>query len=164
MSYPFVKHPKFARAWGRSGSYPESMILAWAHQLTGNEKYLEGVVKTTQFGLGANPINLVYTSGIGENPVKHILHVDSRKSGQKVPDGITVYGNTDNSSYIQDFWTWRHLDPVIYPRKEEWPANQSYFDVYWLTPANEYTVNDPPMYTAFTWAYLAFRNIVKKPY
>ncbi|MGK7397239.1 MAG: glycoside hydrolase family 9 protein [Candidatus Cyclobacteriaceae bacterium M3_2C_046] len=158
MSFPFVKHPDIPRAWGRSGSFPEANVLIMAHLLSGEQKYLSGIVETVQFGLGANPLNLVYTSGVGYNPVKNLLHVDSRKSGQEVPEGITVYGNTDNTSYIKEFWTWRHLDPVIYPPKAEWPANQSFYDVYWLTPSNEYTVNNSPLYTTIAWAYLAFRE------
>ena len=63
-------------------STPGGVDLARAHRLTGRPEYLAGALAACQFSAGCNPNNLVYTSGLGANPMRHPLHVDSRLSGQ----------------------------------------------------------------------------------
>jgi endoglucanase len=158
MGFKFVKDENIPIAWGRSGSYPQTNVLIWAYHLTGDQKYKKGTLLCSQFGLGANPLNLSYTTGVGFNHVKNVLHIDSRLTGQNAPDGITVYGNIDYNSYINSFWTWNFLKPLIYPQIENWPVNESYFDVYYLTPSNEYTINHPPKLSTYSWAFMHCNN------
>ena len=85
-----------------------SPVLPQAWLLTGEAKYLAGAVRACQFGAGANPDNRAYTTGLGPDPVRFPLHVDSGVSGQPAPAGITVYGGSDPVEDFGDAWvhTW----------------------------------------------------------
>ena len=72
-----------------------AVSLLRAYHLTRDAKYLTGAVQTCLFPAGANPSNMVYTSGLGANPVRHPLNLDSRLTGQPAPAGLTPYGNVD---------------------------------------------------------------------
>ncbi len=103
-------------------------------------KYLAGAVQACLFPGGANPSNMVYTSGVGANPVRHPLNLDSRLTGQPAPVGLTPYGNVDLARWGDQAWiTW----PITYyfgalsqPNPTEWPTTEAYFDVYFM-PAPE---------------------------
>jgi endoglucanase len=61
---------------GTDGNYPwgsnsfvanNAIILALAHDLTGKQRYLDGVVEAVDYLMGKNPLNLSYVSFYGEN-------------------------------------------------------------------------------------------------
>ncbi len=61
---------------GTDGNYPwgsnslvanNAIVLALAHDLTGEQKYLDGVVEAVDYLMGKNPLNLSYVSFYGEN-------------------------------------------------------------------------------------------------
>ncbi len=140
-------------------SEPDARELARAHFLTGDPKYLAGVVQATQFQSGANPGNITYTTGVGSNPVQHPLHLDSRRTGQKTPDGITVYGNFDFVHW-PDWSKWVHdyyLNAALVPAVAEWPVPEAYFDIFMYPSTNEFTV-DAWEKNIFAWGYLAARK------
>ena len=86
-------------------SVPDAQELVRAHALTGDTKYLAGLNAACAFASGANPGNMTYTTGVGKNPPLHPLLLDSRRTGQAAPDGITVYGNVDFVNWTDSFWT-----------------------------------------------------------
>ena len=140
-------------------SAPDAIECARAHYLTKKPEYLAGAVQACQFGLGANPSNLVYTTGLGSNPCKHPLHLDSRHTGQPAPVGFTPYGNVDFSQWRNDFTTWPityHLGAVTFPDAYSWPTTEAFFDVYLYPAMTEFTVDrwEPNVYV---WGYLAAR-------
>ncbi len=142
-------------------SGPDAVDLTRAHFLTGDAKYLEAAVRACQFGSGANPINMVYTSGLGANPVKYPFNLDARRTGQAVPEGFTPYGNVDLAKWGDQGWiTW----PITYflsgnttPYPTAWPTNEAYWDTGGWPALNEFTV-DAWAPNVSVWGYLAARK------
>lgn len=130
-------------------------VLARAHYLTGDGRYLAAAVAACGFGCGANPDNLCYTTGVGSRNVVNILHHDSRITGQPAPAGITVFGPQNmcfsNRDGFIPFLRNDHFWPGVYA----WPATESYFDAYRIAPENEYTVQGSIGPNLYNWGYLA---------
>jgi len=139
-------------------STPGGSELVRAHYLTGDRRYLAGAIRSCQFGAGCNPNNLVYTSGLGANPVRHPLHLDSRSSGQPVPEGFTVFGNADYWTNKGGWWDWQmtflRKPEVCFPDPYDWPLAEAYFDIFLYICMNEYTV-DSWAPNILVWGYLA---------
>lgn len=66
-------------------SAPHIQELARAHVVSGQAMYLAGAVAGVHFAVGCNPSNMTYTTGLGPNPPRNVLHLDSRWTGQAVP-------------------------------------------------------------------------------
>ena len=140
---------------------PDATDLIHAHYLTGESKYLAGAVQATQFQSGANPSNLVYTSGLGANPVKHPFKLDARRTGQSPPEGLTPYGNVDLSAWGNQAWI---IWPITYflsknttPDPYAWPTSEAYWDLGGWPALNEFTV-DAWAPNISVWGYLAARR------
>jgi len=148
--------PMFAGFFSTSGGSE----LVRAHYLTGKREYLLGAVQSCQFQAGCNPNNLVYTSGLGANPVKVPLELDARSSGQTVPVGLTVFGNSDYFNWPHSFWDinlqFVNRPEFIWPNAYEWPLTEAYFDTWILVSANEYVI-DSWAPNVLVWGYLAAR-------
>ena len=141
-------------------SVPEmiSVILPRAHYLTGDPKYLQAAVATCNFPNGVNPNNMVYTTGVGHRFPQNPLHIDSRVSGQPVPSGITVYGQSDaQAKFAFNEWVhdWQLRD--AFPPSREWPTAEAYFDIFLWPAQSEYTVQQTLGPTSYYWGYLASR-------
>jgi endoglucanase len=139
---------------------PQAMAQVRAHAITGEAKYLESIVRASNFSAGANPTGYVFTTGIGANPVRRPLHVDSMASAQPAPAGITVYGAFDFDGPMQRsgiFWVGaiQRFDPHTKPPTREWPAVEMYFDVSRWIAVNEYTVWQTMGPNSYVWGYLA---------
>jgi endoglucanase len=149
--------PMFAGFFSTSGGTE----LVRAHFMTGSERYLAGAVQSCQFQSGCNPNNLVYTTGLGANPVKNPLEVDARGSGQEVPVGLTVFGNSDYFNWPNSFWDinlrYANQRQFLWPNAYDWPLTEAYFDVWILVSANEYVV-DTWAPNVLVWGYLAARK------
>ena len=141
-------------------STPDAMETARAHYLTHDLKYLAGAIQACQFSAGCNPSNMTYTTGLGAHPVQHPLHLDSRRTGQPAPPGLTVYGNIDYSQWHDNFTTWPltyYLNAICKPTPMDWPTTEAYFDIFLYPAQTEFTVD---MWTpnVFVWGYLAARS------
>jgi endoglucanase len=139
-------------AWG-AFSRPDGVSLARAHLLTGEEKYLRSLVLACQHGLGANPLNLCYTTGVGRKSPLHPLHIDSAVTRQLPPPGLTVFGPV---GYDQgkDEWGQKLVDPFLFPEFSQWPTLEAYWDIFWYPPMTEFTVQSPMAENAYVWGYL----------
>ncbi len=137
----------------------DGRVVLRAYHLTHKPEYLVAGLRATQFSSGANPENLVFTTGLGANPIQHPLLVDQRLSGQPAPEGITVYGIADqwNSPTENCFWILPALDAVMSPKFLKWPVTESYVDVYCFIMLNEFTINQTFTYSTWVWGYLAAR-------
>ncbi|MEO0351943.1 MAG: glycoside hydrolase family 9 protein [Cyanobacteria bacterium P01_A01_bin.15] len=158
-------NPKIRIGWGAVGA-PKTQTLFRAHTLTGNRKYLSAGILATQFSAGANPKNMVYTTGIGHrNPVMPLVE-DARVSGQEPPPGITVYGPLDiqdPNGYAQAWdWSLQLFADKISPPLWEWPTSEAYFDAYNVIPMVEFTVHQSIGPTAYAWGYLAASDPAEK--
>ncbi|NEP61037.1 MAG: hypothetical protein F6K31_29325 [Symploca sp. SIO2G7] len=153
--------PSVLIGWGTIGA-PKTQTLFQAHILTGDRKYLRAGILATQFSAGANPSNMIHTTGLGYRSPNRPLIVDARVSGQSPPPGISVYGPMDvqdPEGYV-DNWRWS-LDlfaEEMTPKPWEWPTAEAYFDSYYYIPVTEFTVHQTIGPTAYAWGYLAARD------
>jgi endoglucanase len=146
--------PYFPVGWGSGLGAPKAMPMVRAHYLTQNPKYLRSSVLATQFALGANPDNMTYTTGLGYRSPKHPFLLDQRVRGIDPPPGITVYGPYDPVVYSKT-WTIDLFKDVTFPAPIDWPATESYFDIFLFPMATEFTVMQSISPTAYLWGYLA---------
>jgi endoglucanase len=134
-------------------SVSDAISLVRAHRITGDEKYLRAIVLSCQAGLGANPLNLCYTTHLGHRWPHNPLHLDSRHTGQLPPEGITVFGPVDpagNDTFMQPV-----IRPNCFPPPEKWPIMEAYWDVFWYPIMCEFTIQTPMAQNAYIWGYLA---------
>jgi endoglucanase len=142
-------------------STPEMIgaVLPHAWLLTRDKKYLAGAVRACQFSSGANPDNQALTTGLGPNPVRFPLHIDSWVTGQPAPDGITVYGISDPAeNYEFDNWAYTWFLQKMVPPPRTWPTHESYWDIYVVPSSNEFTIHQTMIPTAYYWGVLAARE------
>lgn len=139
--------------WG-AFSHPDGVSLARAHALTHDPKYLRALVLACQHSLGANPLNLCYTTGVGHVSPQHPLHIDSSVTHQPPPPGLTVFGPV---GYEQgkDEWGQKLVTPFLFPEFEKWPTLEAFWDVFWYPPMTEFTVQSPMAENAYVWGYLS---------
>ncbi|MFQ3248051.1 MAG: endoglucanase [Arenicella sp.] len=139
--------------WG-SLSVPQVVNLIRFNELEPQDKALAQIMSASQFGLGANPSNLSFTTGVGHNYPQHPLHHDHRVSGQPVPFGLTVNGPHDVKR-LANHWLMPMLKSAIYPAYEDWPLCESYLDIYSFAPMTEFSVHNTIAPNLYVWAYLA---------
>lgn len=140
---------------GQYSTPRDAHVVLRAYHLTGKPEYLVAGLRASQFSSGANPENLVETTGLGSNSIKHPMWLDAPLSGQPTPEGITVYGIDD--------W---HLGgdqgvANMSPPYLKWPVTESYTDTGGVVIVNEFTVDQVWTYTTWAWGYLAARPIAK---
>jgi len=138
-------------------SAPENETLVRAHALTGDVRYLRAAILACQCGLGANPLNLAYTTGLGRRSPQNPLHIDSRRTGQAPPAGLTVFGPMD-PVLTKDDWAQKLNAQFVYPGMLQWPAIEAYWDVFLHPAMCEFTIQNPMAVNAYVWGYLAARN------
>ena len=128
--------------WGLGvGGSPSSTGLLRAWELTGDERYRAAALRSAAVTLGANPIDTVYLTGIGREPVGHPLIVDVMNGGLPVWAGTPVYGNHQISPSTESWVDEFVLGPAgVAPRSEEVPYLWQWFDVSHVAMFNEYTV------------------------
>ena len=149
--------PMFAGFFSVSGG----MEVARAHFLSGKPEYLAGAVQSCQFSTGCNPGNRVYTTGLGSNPIRHPLHLDSRSTGQEPPVGITVFGPADIWNFRGSFWDinmqFVNKPDHVWPDAYSWPLTEAYYDTWLQVSSNEFVI-DTWQQNVFVWGYLAARK------
>lgn len=140
--------------WGTLGASQAKNLLR-AHYLTGDKRYLDAAVEASQFALGANPLNLGFTTGLGKSAVRRLWMIDARVSGQEVPEGITAYGPIDPAHLKNNAHFNKSFAPYIYPQAARWPTNENYFDAYAIYPMNEFTISETIAPNIYVWGYLS---------
>jgi len=136
-----------------------SNAMPRAYYLTGDKKYLAGAIAATQFAIGVNPSNIALTTGLGPNPVKYPMFIDSKSTGRfDPPDGITVYGISDPAMNY-DFDSWVHTWKLgkMTPKSRTWPAAESYWDIHDVPSTNEYQPHVMAA-SAYYWGFFAARE------
>ncbi len=132
-----------------------SQAVARSYLLTGDPAYLKSMVHGVQFGLGANPHNTVYTTGMGQQPVDNVLHCDSAALGCEPPDGYTVYGPSQIWMIPNPSWVLNFSKQAIHPNVYDWPVTENYHQIHiWpmLTENTVWQTNGPSTYA---WGFLA---------
>ena len=150
-----LMNPWTPYGWSYTSALPvEADVLVLAHALTGDERYFEALIRETQFGLGANPDNMTFTTGLGHRWPREVLLIDKYGMGG-VPAGLTVFGGWNVADRGQH-WSFseaaRHMTPA-YP--EAWPVHETYIGYFWAVPITEYTVHSTIARVAKAWGYIA---------
>ena len=143
--------PPFAGAF--TIPFTRDVIRAWL--LTGNGYYLAAVELSLQSTLGANPLNLSFTTGLGYAPVNHPYYPDAFFSGQKAPDGLTVLGPLD--LFFQGDARSKQVDSYrsyCYPDIRKWPVMESFLDIFWIPGMTEFSIETMAA-QVYTWGFLA---------
>ncbi|MBR0511323.1 MAG: glycoside hydrolase family 9 protein [Ruminococcus sp.] len=77
------------------------IAMAYAYDLTGDDKYLNGVARGMDYILGNNPLSYSFVSGYGsyctKNPSHEYWQYEIDKSLPQAPDGVIVSGPTAKS-------------------------------------------------------------------
>lgn len=143
------------------------MALIYAYELTGKPEYLRAAVQGSNYCLGANPDNLSYCTGVGDNAQRYNFIVDAQITGQ-MPDSIVGHipygqGNEGNSmsrsanSWVQqwllNFGPAKKMTPSWY----DWPVYEQYVDFARYPLHNENCFNQTSVPAACYWFYLHFR-------
>jgi endoglucanase len=161
-AFQWTKHDPYAPiGWGTTWASPYAAdTLIRAHYLTTDERYLADAIRASQAALGANPDNMVYTTGLGQRSPQHPLIVDQRIMGVAPPPGITVYGPIDLSrNAYQDYWFTRYqMSEQMYPAPPEWPTMELHVDVHINVAMSEFTVQQTIGPAAYVWGYLAAQD------
>lgn len=142
-------------AFGNTAVTPAiaAQVLVFAHIMTGQQKYLDGIMSDAQYGLGANPNNLVYTTGLGQNSVQEITHVDATSLGG-TPVGISVFGNYDRTSFGDQYWL-NYLDPDMRAQYLATPVDETFLGFNRAAQVAEYSIGGTMGPNIFVWGYLA---------
>lgn len=131
----------------------QSWELIAAHRLTGERPYVDAMEHQAQFGLGLNPSNASYTTGIGSREVVP-FDFSARYTGGAYPDGISTQGPGPRNIW-RGSRTEEKLDRAgIYPQWENWPWAESNFGMR-EPPMNEHVVGGNMTNILMTRAYLA---------
>jgi endoglucanase len=156
--FRWAKHPYTPLLYGGLSSPENAVCVARAHVLSGAPKYLRALVLAAQTGAGANPVNMCYTTGLGQNSPQHPLQLDHRITHQPPPPGLTVGGPMDNMiKELQDPFIGKFAGGVFCPPYKQWPALEAFWDVFWDPMVCEYTIQKPLAGQAYVWGYLAAR-------
>jgi endoglucanase len=148
---------EYTGSWSRFCTIPRNTQLIRAHFLTGDSRYLAAALASSDFAAGANPDNLCFTTGVGERYPEHMLHHDSRMTGQKPPVGITVMG-PQNFNYPDDAFPRLIRSDFLWPGAYVWPSFEGYLDIYRHPCVTEYTVQENIGPNAYQWGYFAARK------
>ena len=150
-----VMNPWTPYGWSYTSAVPvEGDVLIKAHALTGDERYFEALIGETQFGLGANPDNMTFTTGLGQRGPREVLLGDKFGMGD-TPDGITVFGGWNVGDRGQH-WSFeeaaKHMTPQF---PDAWPVHETFIGYFWSVPITEYTIHGVLGRVAKAWGYIA---------
>ncbi len=143
-------------------STPDLIPLMRANYLSGKPEY-KAAVRGILFSVGANPMNITYTTGVGHAWPRNAMVLDSRRTARAVPTGITVFGQVDyrDARARKSTWQLGALDwylvrkKAIFPDPFTWPVNESYWDIHHWPAACEFTPQGTMGNVSYMWGYLA---------
>jgi endoglucanase len=143
--------------WGTGGPTAEvaANILTRAYALTKDPDYLKAMIGAAQFGLGANPLNMSFTTGVGTNTPREIMDLDADTTGQDARPGITVYGAIDYWKYGDIGWWLGQTGDSIQPNAYGAPVYESYQGWQAIAPLGEFTVMQSISKSALLWGMIA---------
>lgn len=138
-----------------------SQNLPRAHFLTGDPRHLAAVVQACNYSLGANLEGRTFTVGLGHDWPRSPLHLDSRRTGQAAPVGITVFGAGDEFSEMSrkwNAWVFQWHAVGMAPHPATWPAQELNLDIFSSPSLCEYTIHQNLGPMAYHLGYLAARR------
>lgn len=104
----------FWMAWGASNMANAGRGLLAAYALSGNQKYRDAAILNMDYMLGANPMGMSWTTGMGYIYPTDIQHANSEKDGIADPvPGISIYGVTGGMYTTLRDTVWRSPGGVL---------------------------------------------------
>lgn len=160
LSWPLDRD--FWMEWGTSIMTNYAQPLLIAYHLTKDRKYFNTALQNINFNLGANPLGISWTTGLGFVYPIDIQHSNSRDDGIVDPiPGITIYGTTGSfPDQFRDFlWQTRKADGSfqVFMKKENWnlPLWRRWTPhPYYNVPQNEFTIHETMASGIFCYAML----------
>lgn len=113
VAYRNLNYAGLPMTWGQGGPNMADVgpSCIFAHMISKDPRFLAAMQANMCHVQGANQNGLCLTTGLGYRNTKAVLHADSRATGQKVPEGITIYGWTQqNFTYALNFG----ISPLVY--------------------------------------------------
>jgi hypothetical protein len=110
---------------------------------------------------GFNPMNAMYTTGLGHDWPHHPLHLDSRRSGQPAPRASRCTASSTSSSRCTaraTTSTGRSAGTCSGPARRRRGSAPAYCDIFLWPPVCEYTIHQTLGSTAYVWGSLAARR------
>ncbi|QNU67297.1 glycoside hydrolase family 9 protein [Ruminiclostridium herbifermentans] len=135
----------------------EAIVMAYAYELSGNIKYLNGMTSAMDYILGRNPMLQSYITGYGDNPLENPHHMywsyQDDNSTPKPPAGVLSSGP---NSGLQDSW----VKGTGWNSRTRPPEKCFMDNIYsWSTNDSELNLNAPLVWVS---AYLD-ENVIKTP-
>lgn len=123
-------------AWGSNSDIMNyALLFCIAHQLTGQEKYLDAAILTTDYVWGKNPTGYCFVTGFGSKRVQNIHHRIFANDGiQELPKGFLIGGANGN---MEDL-TYLNNNNLDYESKL---PPKAYIDVVESFASNEICIN-----------------------
>jgi len=155
---------RFGNSWGHpmvvgQATTPKVFPCMIAFEITGETKYLETMIHTSDYMLGGNPLNYCWVTGLGDRSPIEILHIDSwvdlveePVEGQ-VPYGPIFEGNRGGPGFNGP-WDGDFLRDIVYPDTALWPGHELWTENRWCPITNEYTVHQNISLAAAVYGYL----------
>ncbi len=110
QSWP--NHQNYWMSWGATCMTNQARVLFIAHHLSGNQKYRDAAILNVDYMLGANPMGMSWTTGLGHVYPINIQHAVSEFDGIADPvPGITLYGITEGIFYNLRTEVWENKLP-----------------------------------------------------
>jgi endoglucanase len=134
--------------WGRA-AVPDTLALAAALAFSGEAGFLWPQYTECDHKLGANPLNMVWITGVGEKSPEMVFHPDSWYSSPDgsgrvvpgiVPMGPYKYDGPADGQGDTGPWSAKFVHASAYPAAESWPPLELYFEARTCYPMNEFTV------------------------
>jgi hypothetical protein len=160
QSWPIYQN--YWMGWGAMTMTNQARCLLLAHHLTKDPKYKDAAILNLDYMLGANPMGMSWTTGIGFTYPIEIQHAVSEDDGIMDPvPGITIYGNTEGMFYDLTHMVWETPTPSGTPKKflpagnwktpllRQWSCHPNV-----NTPQCEFTIHETMSSTIFATAML----------
>jgi endoglucanase len=152
-----MEHPAIPLVWGLGPSVPKTVGLLRGYTVTDDQRLCSAAIRSASFSLGANPLDTVFLTGIGQQNVRYPLIVDSFSGGLPAWPGTPVYGLHALNEVGDESWVAEYqLRPGgANPDPETVPFLQSYWDVSSVPMMNEFTVHQSHAAALYTFGSLA---------
>ncbi len=151
-----MERPDIPMVWGLGPSSPQAIGVLRAFVLTGDERYRTAAVQAASFSLGNNPLGQSFVTGLGANPPRFPLLVDSVNGGQPIFPGTAEFGIHDLTFSTDDDWVNGLLQAAgTVPDPGKVPTLWSWYDMSSLPMMNEFTVHRSDGAALWTFGVLA---------
>lgn len=122
--------------WGSNSNFVNrSIFLIYAHDFTGDDKYIKAAASAMDYLLGGNPLNISYVTGYGERAAKNPHHrfwAHSAGEGSPEPADGALIGGPNSTDMI---------DPLAAVLKKSCIDQTCYVDKIGAWALNEITIN-----------------------